>query len=562
VATDDADINPEAAEALDAYLSDLEAGRTPDRAGLVARHPDLEPLLDCLDGLAGIAAPPPPADPAIAGEVFGKFELLAELGRGGMGVVYKARQTDLGRVVALKMVLAGHRAGEAARERFRAETRAAARLSHPNVVPVYEAGELGGQPYLAMEFVEGPSLEKLAGGRPVGPDQAAAWVADLARAVGHLHRAGIVHRDIKPGNVLVAPDGTPKLTDFGLARLADGDERITASGAVMGTPGFMAPEQAAGRVREVGPAADVWALGAVLYALLTGRPPFQATSPLDTLLMVIESDPEPLRTLVPGLPRALERVCLKCLEKSPAARYATADELADDLDRWRRGEPVMAQRRNRLARLTSWARRESALASHLVGLTAAAVVIVVHFLATAQSSIVGFATVMSLLAAAAGVSWVCQQAFRRPAWSRAAKQLWAASDVAALTAVIAVGGDAAGPTLVAYPLVIAASGLWLDVRLVWLTTLMCLTGFAVLFAFAYPAGRLAAAPHHPVLYAACLGVLGLVVALQVRRMEVLARRAGRDVPADAGKGGAAASTDVTRAWEADAGHGGEQRGTT
>jgi WD40 repeat protein/tRNA A-37 threonylcarbamoyl transferase component Bud32 len=298
------------------------------------------------------------------------YDILAELGRGGMGVVYRARQTKLGRVVALKMILSGAHASEADLARFRTEAEAIARLQHPNIVQIYEVGDNGGLPYFSLEFCGGGSLEKRMNGTPLPPKDAAALVETLARAMRAAHDKGVIHRDLKPANVLLADDGIPKITDFGLAKKID-EAGQTASGAVMGTPSYMAPEQAGGK--GVGPLADVYALGAILYACLTGRPPFRAAAALDTLMQVLTDEPVPPAQLQSKTPRDLETICLKCLQKQPERRYASAGALADDLARWQRGEPIHARRAGPLERLAKWCRRRPAAAALLVVTFAATV---------------------------------------------------------------------------------------------------------------------------------------------------------------------------------------------
>jgi WD40 repeat protein len=299
-----------------------------------------------------------PRYPAVPG-----YEVVKELGRGGMGVVYLARQTSLGRLVALKMIRAGAGADPEEMERFRFEAEAVARLQHPNVVQVHEVGAHGGLPYFSLEYVEGGSLAQRLAGTPMEARAAAELVEVLARAVGAAHDRGILHRDLKPANVLLTADGQPKVTDFGLAKRLDGDMGRTQTGAVLGTPSYMAPEQADGRAREVGPACDVYALGAVLYECLTGRPPFRAASLRETLEQVCTRDPAAPRDLNPAVPRDLETICLKALAKEPARRYPSAAALADDLRRFLRGEPIAARRVGPTERLLLWARRRPAVAA-------------------------------------------------------------------------------------------------------------------------------------------------------------------------------------------------------
>jgi serine/threonine protein kinase len=295
------------------------------------------------------------------------YELLEELGRGGMGVVYKARDPRLGRLVALKMIRDGALAGDEELERFRAEAEAVARLQHPHVVQVFEIGAQDGQPFFALEYVEGGSLKQELDGTPQPAHRAARLVQTLAEAAHAAHLRGVVHRDLKPANVLLTADGQPKLTDFGLAKRLDVDQGHTRSGAIMGTPSYMAPEQAAGNSKHIGPAADVYALGAILYELLTGRPPFRAATPLDTILQVLSEPPVPPRQLQPKVPRDLEAICLKCLEKEPGNRYPSAQALAEDLGRFQAGGAVRARPRRVWGPAVRWARRHP-IAALLVAL--------------------------------------------------------------------------------------------------------------------------------------------------------------------------------------------------
>jgi WD40 repeat protein len=309
---------------------------------------------------APTAVPAKPAPVKIPG-----YDLLAELGRGGQSVVWKAHQRSLKRLVAVKMVLAGAAADQEERARFRREAEAVAHLKHPNIVQIYDVGEHEGHPYLALEFIPGGTLARRLAGKPQPPEQAARIAETLARTVHDAHKLGIVHRDLKPSNVMLTPDGVPKITDFGLAKHVTADAHLTDSGTVMGTPSYMAPEQAAGKSKDVGPAADIYALGAILYEMLTGRPPFLGARSWDVIPQVLNTDPVAPSRLQPSLPRDLETICLKCLAKEPHRRYATAQDLADDLHHFLHGMPIAARPVGSGERIVKWARRRPAIAGLL-----------------------------------------------------------------------------------------------------------------------------------------------------------------------------------------------------
>jgi WD40 repeat protein/tetratricopeptide (TPR) repeat protein len=307
--------------------------------------------------------PAAPGTPTVPG-----YEILGELGRGGMGVVWKARHLGLNRLVALKMILAGGHAGPDERQRFRTEAEAVAQLAHPHIVQIHDVGECDGLLFCSLEFCPGGSLSDQLDGTPWPGAKAAALVETLARAMNAAHERGIVHRDLKPANVLLAEDGSPRITDFGLAKKLEEDSGQTRSGAILGTPSYMAPEQAQGKVHEIAPAADTYALGAILYELLTGRPPFRAATPLETVLQVLADEPVPPARLNPAVPVDLQTICLKCLQKEPGRRYGSAQELAEDLRRFQAGEPIRARPLGSLRRAIKWVRRRPLVAGLLAAL--------------------------------------------------------------------------------------------------------------------------------------------------------------------------------------------------
>jgi serine/threonine-protein kinase len=293
-------------------------------------------------------APPPAPGGFVPGitplpATFGDYELLEEVGRGGMGIVYRAHQKSLDRMVAIKMLLRRDLATAADLTRFQSEAEAAARLEHPGIVSIFEVGECGGHPFYSMRFIEGTTLAKRLASGPMPPREAAAILARVAEAVDVAHHRGVLHRDLKPSNILIDAAGAPHVSDFGLAKRIEEDRDVTHTGAILGTPCYMSPEQAAGSRGDVGPTSDIWSLGAILYQTLTGRPPFQASNPMDTLLAVLESDPPLPRSLDPKVDRDLEMIALKSLQKPQDLRYASAAALADDLHAFLAGEPVAAR---------------------------------------------------------------------------------------------------------------------------------------------------------------------------------------------------------------------------
>ncbi|MFT5327129.1 MAG: hypothetical protein ACI8P0_005017 [Planctomycetaceae bacterium] len=337
-------------------------------------------------GLNEPAAPETRFSPIDLPSTFGHYRVEREIAAGGMGMVYEAEDTRLGRPVALKMLRQVFFATEKERLRFQSEAELASQLDHPNIVPIHEVGEHDGQPYFTMKIIRGGNLAERLAEEPIPAGEAAAMMINIASAVHHAHRHGVLHLDLKPANILLDERKIPLLTDFGLAKLLVSESSLTLTQTIAGTPDYMSPEQATGRKSEISTATDVWALGVILYQMLTGRLPFQGESPSEILRQVEERDPTSPSTIIHRIDRDLETLCLRCLEKDPARRLASAGELAEELKRWQRGEPVKARRITRIERLAKWTRR--------------------HPVRTAVMA----AFVLVLLAAAATITWQWRRA--------------------------------------------------------------------------------------------------------------------------------------------------------
>jgi eukaryotic-like serine/threonine-protein kinase len=469
------------------------------------------------------AAPPEASGAELAPpQQFGKYELLEEVGRGGMGVVFRARQTDLDRTVAIKMILSNRLASADDVRRFYAEARAAGGLRHPNIVAIHEVGKAHGQHFFAMDFVEGKSLAQALLNGPFDARQAAQYLAVIGRAVEYLHQHKIIHRDLKPSNILLAADGTLYVTDFGVAKALGVARPQTETGAIVGTLGYMAPEQAGGQSSELSFQSDVYSLGAILFELLTGRPPFCNPNPLDTLMQVIQGEPPRPRQLNPTVPQSLERICLKCLEKDPHDRYESAAALVDDLERYLRDEPLKIGPPGIVQSLWRWARREPTLAAHLAAAASASVIVQVWYMMYGHGLRYHF-TVMGIFAAWAAVVAVWHWLLRRASGANAVRFAWAASDVFFLTLLLYIAADPPEPLgllLIGYPFLIVVAGLFFRVRLVTFMTVTCLLSYAALVVLnREPIVR----PQYNLIYAATLAVIGFVVGFQAYRVRVLTR---------------------------------------
>ncbi len=458
---------------------------------------------------------------------FGPYELIEEVGRGGMGVVYKARQKGLDRIVAVKMILSNHLASSDQVERFYTEARAAAKLQDPRIVGIHDVGQIDGQHYFAMEYVAGPSLAQLLTQGPIEPDQAARFVMIVARAIGRLHGLGVVHRDLKPSNILLDSAGQPCVTDFGLAKMLSQGGHETRSGAIVGTPSYMAPEQAVGRSGTVGPLSDVYSLGAILFELLTGRPPFDEANPLDTLVQVLEGEPESPSAIRAGLPKALELICLKCLEKTPEARYDSADALADDLERFLRGESVEARRLGLWQRLGRWSRREPALVSRLSILALCGAIVQIDQNVIQSLDPVLNRRILIVLGLGLIASLAFQGLLTKERWSSLARYTWATADMILFSSLVLFTEGLTSPLVAGYFLLVAASGLWFRERLVWYTTALGELSYGLLIGMEGFLRRtiekeVTPVQHH-VLFAVGLAAAGVIIAYQVKRVRALSR---------------------------------------
>ena len=558
-------------DALDAAIAEfLQAeanGHPADRTALLARHAPIRDELEQflvdhdrmqrlfapLRGLSGNAYRLTSDDPTLDGQTLsgelaqrdylqvdriGRYQIECELGRGGMGVVYKARDTELNRTVALKMVSTGRFAAPDDLERFRSEARLAAGLTHPGIVPIYEAGEWQGLPFFAMGLVEGVSLADLIREKPLPPQSAARLLKKIAAAVAFAHAHGVIHRDLKPANILLSrsdkPDSKshlaktqpasdldqlePAITDFGLAKRLDNDEHLTTTGQVLGTPAYMPPEQAAGSRREIGEASDIYSLGAILYAMLTGRPPFVAESPVEVILQVLERDPELPQKINPAVPSELAAICLKCLEKGAEQRYISAQALAADLERFLQHEPPEAGRGSLLRWLRRWGRREPVTAWHLGGLLSILLLVQLIFLTHPESTVSYHIRVCTPLVAWLVGCLILQFAVRRDSLRQPAHFLWAAMDVFFLTAALASLTTPIAILMSSYLILICASSLFFQTRLVAFTTILSMLGSATLLILRPEAGI---PPHHALTYEAILAIAGFVVGYQVWRFRVL-----------------------------------------
>jgi eukaryotic-like serine/threonine-protein kinase len=452
---------------------------------------------------------------------FGPYVLERELGRGGMGVVYLARHRTLDAHFALKMIRTSEFASAEEIRRFFQEAQAAARLRHPGIISVHDAGEQEGLPYLVMRYVEGESLaERIkpsgsgSDARPLSVEGSARLLLAVAQAVEYLHQQGVIHRDLKPGNILIDESGNPFVTDFGLAKVFASEGERTVTGTVIGTPAYMAPEQAWG-VRAVTPASDVYSLGAILYELLTGRPPFPDSNPLDQLLRLRDGDPIPPRKLNPSIPYEIEQICLRCLEKNPDHRYRSAGEFAEDLHHFLHEEPLTLQSLGFWHAFRRWTRREPALAAHLGAIaTVAGIEQLVDWTSAVQRP--QYPPVMTLLALWGVLSVVLQKLLTRGI--PFVREAWIALDALLFTIALGYAESPVETLVVGYGLLIVASSLWYQPRLVWGVTGMAVFSYLGLL---WWRGAEETPGHYPYIVIGILLVVGVIVASLVRKIRLL-----------------------------------------
>ncbi len=542
---------PEASSDIDAAFS--ECTTAPDSFNLGGSQRMHPPILSAGDAPTAFLPPRPGDSSSSLGSSdgsfgwIGEYEVLEEIARGGMGVVYKARQKPVKRLVALKMILTGQMASNEERERFLREAELAANLDHPNIVPIYEVSEFQGCPFFSMKLIEGHSLSRLIKQKTQEKsafDAAAAarLTATVARAVHFAHEHGFLHCDLKPSNILLERDGRPYVTDFGLAKRASEDSSLSLSGAILGTPSYMAPEQASGSRKGLSPATDVYGLGAILYELLTGVPPFRNPTVMETVVEVLERDPLPPRELRPEIPRKMETICLKCLEKDPRLRYPSALALAEELDRHLDGEVIDAT--SFLPRLRRWQRREPELVARLGGLFLVALIAQFNYYFVSDTpEFRHHYTIQGVLALWAFSALMFQMMTRAGWQADRVRVFWSAADIVFVTTEIKLFEHvehlmpAGEPVvrlvttlLVGYPILVAASGLWWRVWLVWVTTAMATLACIWLYldaAFSWRDGRLLWNPSpdlvHANIFVAGLLLIGYVVARQVKRILLLSQ---------------------------------------
>ena len=492
------------------YVQACESGQEVDVEALRRQHPHLEPELS--EFLAGhqqfveaaesvrnqlnqvsdstLSAPTgreltPPADSSLATnppKILGDYEILEEIDRGGMGVVFKARHIHLGRIVALKLIRSGELASDEEVQRFRSEAEAAAALSHPGIVPIYEVGMIDGLVFYTMAYINGRSLVDVAADESLDTTEAMRIVYKLCGAIGYAHERGVYHRDLKPANVLLERNGQPIVIDFGLAKIAHRDNGLTNTGQLLGTPAYMAPEHASGRAA-LGPGADVYALGAILYFLCAGQPPFTGPTPFDVLLQVLDREAPNPSKLNRSVSKELDYVCQKALEKDPQLRYQSPRELSLDLQSLLQGNPIDIPGETLVESFVTWWRREPILLAHVCGIGATTMIVASAHIIRGEPS-TQFPFRMGLLVAWFLTAFPLQRWVRWARWRDTACLSWATVDVIIYTTLVGFADSPSSMLLIGYPMLIVASSLFYRQRFVLYMTMLCIVGFLILARFA------------------------------------------------------------------------------
>ncbi|MCA8998298.1 MAG: serine/threonine protein kinase [Planctomycetaceae bacterium] len=515
-------------EWLDKYDDALARGETIEFPSDLAKKFDKLPRwVQCLERLGSLAIPQtidsgaPGSSSRSSSSLtqlprdFGAYELLEELGRGGMGVVYLGRHRKLDTHFAVKMIRTSEFASEEEIRRFFQEAQAASRLKHPNIVSVHDAGELDGLPFLVMQYIRGETLSERTKREPLDLDGAVRILIPVARAVDYLHSQGIIHRDVKPANVLIDDDGVPHVTDFGLAKVFNVNQEQTATGTVIGTPAYMAPEQAWGKTNTVCAANDIYSLGAILYELIVGQTPFPESNPLDQILRLRDSEPRPPRRVNPLVPIELEQICLRCLEKQPGLRYETAKDLADDLERFLHSEPITLKPIGVWQRIRRWVRREPALVSHLAGFLTMAIIIEIRQILASQPRASFYPVMVILLTWSLLATAMQKLLIRGKLWVR---YVWVAMDAVLFTVALNFAQPPIESLLLGYPMLIAACSLWYEPTVVLVMTIASVVSYLTLFTLR---GDSQTPVHYPFIVTGMLLVVGGITFGLIRRIRKL-----------------------------------------
>lgn len=490
---------PSVEEVIATYLQQIELGERPRPEDFLERFPVLRSELTEFFKLheqmsggerfeteeGGVSFPTFPSSQSESSltsnppKFLGDYEILEEIDRGGMGVVYKARHQTLNRIVALKLIRSGTLASEEEVERFLSEAEAAAALSHPNIVPIYDVGTVAGLVFYTMAFIEGASLSTLIEDKALEPLEAVRLIHTLCGAVDYAHRSGVYHRDLKPSNVLINEDGQPVIIDFGLAKMASRDDSLTATGQILGTPAYMTPELASGKSKSQGPAADVYALGGILYFLCARQPAFSGPTPFDVLLQVLDKRPPRPSKFNKLVDKDVDYVCLKSLEKEPSRRYQTARGLGNDLEKMLTGEPINATQATLVERLRTWWQREPILVAHVMGIGLTICIVAIAYWARAEPNNLFYYRIILLLVWLS-TSFFLQTWVDMAKWNHVAIFSWLAIDVFLYTTLIAFAAPPRSMLLIGYPMMVVASALFYQRRFTVTKTALCILGFLIL----------------------------------------------------------------------------------